>query len=337
LIAAFAVRSEPWQFDRRLWRPLAVTALVSVLALVPFLWPYYQVRQEHGLVRTIDDVRIYSAGWLNYLVTAGRVHYDWWSHRVFDAGTALFPGIIGAALTLLAIVTGVAWRDARARMALAFGIVGLALSFGASLPGYEWMQANIPLMQGIRAAARWGWLALTAVAVLGGFAIAWLEGRFGARPWWMAVAIALVGIINVEALRAPLTLVRFNGIPSVHSRLATDDVKAIVVYPLFSGRIYHGNAQYMLHQTRHWKPMLNAYSSFAPPVFFEIAAKLNSFPDPVAIAELRARGFSHVVLHRAPLERDYGRDAVNALRSHPDLQFVWEQEGVIIYRVRTPD
>ena len=58
---------------------------------------------------------------------------------------------------------------------------------------------------------------------------------------------------------------RFDGIPSVHSRLATDEVKAIVVFPLYGGSQFNLNAPYLLDQTRHWKPMLNAYSSFAPP------------------------------------------------------------------------
>ena len=80
--------------------------------------------------------------------------------------------------------------------------------------------------------------------------------------------------------------------------------------------------------------MLNAYSSFAPPIFYELAEKLRSFPDAAAIDELRARGFSHVVLHRAPLERDGGKPALDALRAHPDLEFVLDQDGVLIYRVK---
>jgi hypothetical protein len=334
MIVAFVVRPESWRPNRRLWAALSATPLAAVLALAPFLWPYYLVRGEQGMVRTIDDVRMYSAGILDYFVTAGRLHYTWWSHRVFEARTALFPGVAGIALTLLALATGTAWRDPRARMALSFGVVGLALSFGAFLPGYAWLQAHIPLLQGIRAAARWGMLFLTMVAILAGFAVAQLEARWRTRAWWMAFAVALVGVINVEALRAPLTLVRFNGVPSVHRRLASDDVGAIVVFPLYSGSMYQGNARYMLDQTRHWKPMLNAYSSFAPPIFFELAAKFQTFPDAAAIAALRANRFTHVVLHRAPLERDYGKAAVDALRAHPDLEFVLEQDGVVVYRLR---
>jgi hypothetical protein len=334
LVAAFLTRPEPWRFERELWTGLVVTAVPVALALAPFLWPYYLVRSEQGLLRTIDDVRLYSAGWLDYLVTAGRLHYRWWSHLVFEGRTALFPGVAAALLAAAAMITGTAIRDTRARMALAFGVLGFALSFGAALPGYGWMQEHVPLLQGIRAAARWGLLPLIAVAILAGFTVAALDRRWHARAWRPALMVALVGIVTIEALRAPLNMMRFDGIPSVHNRLATDEVKALVVFPLYGGSQFNLNAPYLLHQTRHWKPMLNAYSSFAPPVFYELAAKLQSFPDAAALALLRSYGFSHVVLHRAPLEAMLGKAVVDGLRAHPDLQYVLEQDGVIIYKVR---
>jgi len=208
------------------------------------------------------------------------------------------------------------------------------LSFGASLPGYEWLQEHIPLFQGIRAAARWGLLFLIAIAVLAGYGVALLEARLRQRFWWPALAAALIAVVTLEALRAPLLMERHDGIPEVHSRIAREDVGAIVVFPLYGGRNFNLNAEYMLHQTRHWKPMLNAYSSFAPARFYALAERLQSFPDQAAIQDLRAHGFTHVVLHRAPLEHDYGAAAVDALRTHPDLEFVFEEDGVILYRVR---
>jgi hypothetical protein len=80
--------------------------------------------------------------------------------------------------------------------------------------------------------------------------------------------------------------------------------------------------------------MLNAYSSFAPASFYDLADRLQSFPGEVAIQLLRTHGFSHVVLHRAPLEQAFGAAAVDALRTHPDLALVFEEDGVILYRVR---
>ncbi len=335
LVVGVVVRPEPWRAHPRLWITLGVTGAAVAVVLLPFLLPYARVRSEQGLVRTIDDVRIYSAGWVDYLATAGRLHYAWWSHRVFHvAGTALFPGVLGMALALVAVARGVAWTDRRARMALAFGLAGFALSFGASLPGYEWLQTYIPLFQGIRAAERWGLLFLIAVSILAGYGVAILDQRLRARFWWPAVALALVGGVTLEALRAPIPMERYEGIPAVHSRLAREEVGAIVVFPLYGGRNFNLNANYMLHQTRHWKPMLNAYSSFAPVSFYTLAQRLQSFPDQTALRELRAHGFTHVVLHRTPLVHDYGAATVDALRAHPELEFVFEEDGVILYRLR---
>ena len=335
LVAAMAVRSEPWRAtSSALWRQLAVAGALAAVVLIPFLLPYSRVRSEQGLVRTIEDVRLYSAGWLDYLVTAGRLHFNAWSHRVFENRTALFPGVTAMVLGAGAVVSGVAWNDRRARMALAFGAAGLTLSFGAALPGYRLLHEHIPLFQGIRAAARWGTLFLTGVAILAGFAAAALETRWRARWWWTALAVGLVGLVTLEALRAPLSLVRFNGIAGVHRLLDQQDVKAIVVYPLYGAEQFPRNARYLLDQTRHWKPMVNGYSSFAPETFFERAARLRSFPNPEAIAELRSIGVSHVVLHRVLLEETWGAELLNGLRAHPDLEFIVEQDGVVIYRIR---
>jgi hypothetical protein len=335
LIAALVVRPEPWHVTSgRIWKHLVIAGAIASVVLVPFLLPYYRVSVDQGLVRTIDDVRVYSAGWLDYLVTAGRLHYSWWSHTVFANRTALFPGAVGTVLALGAIVSGIAWRDRRARMALAFGAVGFALSFGASLPGYAVLHEYIPLLQGVRAAARWGTLFLIAIAILAGFAAARLEARYRRRSWWMALAVGIIGLVTVEALRAPLSLVRFDGIPSIHRRLDQDGVTGIVVFPFYGGAQFNGNGRYLLDQTRHWKPMVNGYSSFAPDSFFQRAARLQSFPAPETIDELRSIRVSHVVLHRPPLEAAFGAQALAALRTHPDLEFVIEQDGVIIYRIR---
>jgi hypothetical protein len=334
LVIAMLVRSEPWRRNSgRLWLHLAAAGLIVGLALLPFLMPYYRIRINQGMVRGMDEVEMYSAGLLDYLTTAGRLHYEAWSHRYFSS-TSLFPGVTALALALGAVSMGVGWRDRRARMALAFGLLGVALSLGASLPGYAWLHEHIPILQGIRAVARWGYLFLVGVAVLAGFAVARLRERFHRTWWWPALALGLIGAVHVEALRAPLGLTRFDGIAPVHERLNRDDVNAIVVFPLYGRSQFHHNARYLLDQTRHWKPMINAYSSFVPTSFHERAARLQTFPDAASIAELRSIQVTHVVLHRRPLVQSFGNPAVDALRQHQDLELVVEEDGVIIYRIR---
>ena len=222
---------------------------------------------------------------------------------------------------------------------MAFGVVGLALSFGPALPGYSWLHEHIPLLQGIRAAARWGYLLLIAVAILSGFAVAELRRRLGDRSWWPALACGLVGLVTIEAMRAPLALVRFDGIPAVEARLARDDIRAMVVLPLYSRGQLQRNARYLLDQTRHWRPMINGYSSFVPNSFHERAARLQSFPDAASDSG-------------APLDRHQPRgggtdtrscrtsDAARPTRcsrgcaSTPTLELVFEEDELILFKLK---
>jgi hypothetical protein len=335
--AAVAVRPEFWTRKRRIWPLLAVAGAASVVLLLPFLLPYYRLHRTQGLTYTIEHVRLYSAGWADYLSTAGRLHLRLWSQRFIEGHTALFPGITAIALVAVTLWTSTMWRDHRARLALAIGLIGLALSFGANLPGYGWLHDRIMILQGMRAAARWGYLSLVAVAILAGFGMANLEQRYQRRPWWPAVAIGIMGLVTIEALRAPLALTRFEGIPAVHKRLRDPSIRAIVVFPLYAGESFNRNAPYLLAETRHWRPMVNGYSSFAPDSFFQRARRLQRFPAPESLAELRAIGVSHVLVDRARLERDAGRETVAALRSHAGLELNWEDDGWMLYRLRGSD
>ena len=45
-----------------------------------------------GAERIVDESRLYSAAWADYLATGGRLHYAAWSAPFFDGRTPLFPG-----------------------------------------------------------------------------------------------------------------------------------------------------------------------------------------------------------------------------------------------------
>jgi hypothetical protein len=59
LLIALAARREPWSLRAwPVWRCLACAAVLTTVALLPFLIPYARVRANEGLVRTIGDVRL---------------------------------------------------------------------------------------------------------------------------------------------------------------------------------------------------------------------------------------------------------------------------------------
>ena len=166
---AIAVRPADWlgRDRRRAWVCIAATAATAGALLLPFMLAYWRVRSDVGLVRELDEVGRYSARWSDWLATAGRLHYAAWSRPFFQAD-ALFPGVLASGLAGVAVATGAAWRDRRARMFLAITVAAVPLSFGPALPLYGLIYETVPLLQGVRGAARFGQLALVGLAALAG-------------------------------------------------------------------------------------------------------------------------------------------------------------------------
>ena len=311
---------------------LAAAGAISLIVLAPFLWPYYQVSRDAGLTRSVNEVANYSAGWRDYLVTGGRLHYAMWSNAFWEGRTALFPGITALILALIAIASRPSWRDVRVRMAMAIGVLGVAFSFGTSLPGYSLLHESVPLLGGIRNAARWGWLALAAVAVLAGLGMASLERRH-ASAWKMMPAL-ICALITIEAIRTPIGYTPFNGIPAIYDRLANESNAVVAEFPFFSGGNVSQNGPYVLANTRYLKPLMNGYSGFQTPAFEARGRALNTFPGEAAIAELRLAKVTHVLVHTTAFSRRSGEPALAAIDSIRELQLETEQDGIRLYRLR---
>ena len=328
LLVSVAVR---WnELSRTTWILLLVAGVLSVLALFPFLWPYYQVDRAHGLARDISVVTQYNAEWRDYLVTGGRLHFEWWSHLFYEGRTALFPGVTAIVLAAIAIVTGVLHQP-RARMALAIGVLGVGLSLGTSLPGYAVLHEMLPLVSGLRNVARWGWLALAAIAMLAGFGVASLEKRMPRRRW---IAVALGALVTIEAIRTPVGFTRFNGIPPLYDRLADDPSLILAEFPFYSGASVSLNGPYVLANTRYFRPLINGYSSFHPESFEARGRALDGFPSEAALAELRVAKVTHVTVHANQFARRYGDAALKAVDTVRELELVAEEGGIRLYRLK---
>lgn len=335
LAAAVVVRPDGWWTRaRQVWPSLIGAGALSLALLIPFLLPYQRVRAEQGLVRSLDEIAYYSAGWRDYLTTAGRLHYEWWS-AAFHGQNALFPGAIALLLVAVTLITGGAWRDRRGRMALAFGALGVALSFGVHLPGYAWLHAYLLPLQGIRVAGRWGILGLAAVAILAGFGVAAIEETWKRRAWrgWPATAAMLLALVTIEAIRAPMGFVPFEGIPRIYDRLAQAPGGAMIVFPLYPGGNFHLNAPYLLGETRSFRPIVNGYSSFAPASFHARANRFQAFPSPAVLDELAAIGVTDVLLYRTRLT-GVAPEAFESLKTMPRIEYVLEEDGIIWCRLR---
>lgn len=335
-------------------KPLLAAAMMAAVCLAPFLWPYYQVDQEYGLARAVDVVTQYNASWRDYLVTAGRLHYAWWSHQFYDGRTALFPGITVTALALTAVASVRRLRDPRIRMTLAIATVGVAFSLGTSLPGYSLLHGTLPLLSGLRNVARWGWLLLAAMAILAGFGVAVLERKFcvsmrhlgsghnshtsrhKSNKWDLTpiVAIGLAALITAEAIRTPVGYTPVRPIPKIYDRLAGQPV-VVAEFPFYSGASVSENGRYVLANTRYFRPLVNGYSSFHPEPFMTRGRALNSFPSEQALAELQIVGVTHILVHVDAFRDRYREAALKAIDTVPTLEFDVEEDGIRLYRLKS--
>jgi len=293
LAVAVLVRPEDWLGDRfrRVAPKLLGAAALGAVMLLPLLLPYLSLH-EAGFARSLDEAGQFAARARDYLGTPARLYAR-------PADTALFPGVAGLLLAGVALVTGAAFRDPRARMCLAFGVCGVVLSFGpAYAPGYAWLYSNVPLFQAIRATARFGYLGIVAVAVLAGYGLAALGARAGSRTAIASIAsVAVLAVVALEPLAAPIRYTPVADVPSIY-RLPAADPGAIVVDLPFPppGRPYR-NAPFMLASTLNFQPLLNGYSGFVPRSYVAHYEALRDFPSAASIAALRSFGVTFLFVH----------------------------------------
>jgi hypothetical protein len=352
---AVLVRAREWRAQApRFLLHLGAAALVSAIAMLPVYLPYARVARDQHMVRTLDAVQDYSATPAGYLATEARLHFSAWSHRFFrDPVNSFFPGF--AILALAGIGVALAWRRqpapgdplrARVLMLIAIGLAGFILSLGTATPLYGWLFEIFPPMRGLRAAARFGNLFLLALAVLGGLGLAQAlppgggsheiraRGfRFQAEGGWLAIVLLI--LVNVEALRAPFTYQPFAGIPAIYALLRDEPGPVVVAeQPFFPRWAIFENGPYVLASTAHWRPLMNGYSGYTPATYQRYADAFWYFPEDWAIKAMKDAGVTHVVVHPKLFARDH-QDPLPAIAARADFELMAiGDEGIRLYRLK---
>jgi hypothetical protein len=316
---------------RRVLPGVTIAAVLSALVLIPIYLPYARVAREQHMVRSLDIVKDYSATPKGYLAAAGRIHLATWSARFFrDPVDSFFPGfaiLLLAALSLITVKSQSAETRRRILMVAIVAVLGAVLSLGTATPVYGWLFAVFPPMRGLRAAARFGNLFLLGVAVLAGFGVARMR-----RP---ALAVALIVIVNVEALRAPFTYRPFTGVPPVY-RLLADEPGPVVVaeQPFFPRWAIFENGPYVLNSTAYWRPLMNGYSGYTPDTYQRYADAFWYFPQDWAIQAMKDAGVTHVVVHPAAFNKDH-QAVVPVLDRRSDFELLGiGPDDIRVYRLK---
>jgi hypothetical protein len=188
-------------------------------------------------------------------------------------------------------------------------------------------------MHGLRAAARFGILFLFAMSALAGLGLAALRRRHAGSRRLTAVAIVLLAVANVEALRAPFEYRRFDGIPGIYKLLATEPRVVLVEVPFYPRQAVFENAEYVLNSTAHWRPLMNGYSGYIPATYGAYADVFWFFPREHAIQAMRRAGVTHVMLHPTRFGRE-GDDVVAELARRPEFELMAAgSRGIRLYRL----
>jgi hypothetical protein len=110
---------------------------------------------------------------------------------------------------------------------------------------------------------------------------------------------------------------------------------AIVELPLGQGPTY------MYYSTFHWQVLLNGYSGFFPPSYYQLADAMATFPDPGSLQVLRRRERRFVLIHGELMPPEEYDGLIKAASAVPSLKLIsrrpWRDREISLYRLLPGD
>lgn len=287
----------------RYWLLAALAGGFALLLVLPFLRPYLDIQRD-GFARTLQDARVFRAGWRSYLASA-LLAYQWMLPLLGSWREVLFPGFLSIGLAAFAAIRVLRHPSlvphlARRRTVIFYLVLGVLAAWASLGPDaglYRLMFETLPFMTLLRAPARAGVLVTLSMAVLAGIGVAVLErgwtGRYR-RVWLTALVIAALARSTV----GPLEWTVAAETPSAVKWLSRLPRGPVAEFPFFgsNGDMFQ-QTQYMLASTEHWQPLINGYSDVVPAHVAETLEPLAAFPAADALRVLQQRHTRYVVIH----------------------------------------
>jgi hypothetical protein len=287
---------------RAAWKALAAGALVAAVLTVPYALPYLENARTLG-GRESYDVTQFSAWPTDYLVAAELNRLWGWTAKIWGGDERrLFPGL----MAILLAGSALARRPKRETwLYVVMALAAIELSFGLNGYLYSWLFSRIPVLNGLRAPARFAIVAQCALAALAALGVRALQDRFGrGEPSRLAgvAAIALL-LVTVESSNRPA----FISAVSRPNPAAYDVYRAIrgigpgviIELPMPTLSSLPGqDAVYAFWSSTHWHPLVNGYSGYYPHVYAETANRMETFPDDESLARLGRLNVRYIIVHR---------------------------------------
>lgn len=310
---------------RSLGSAAGAVGLGFVFAL-PVLWPYLRVAAA-GTTRPLEMVAQFSASPAGYLASTSRID-GLWTRGFFTNDVDVFFG--GVAALLLAVVGFVhALRlDARTRRRaltlVVVACVGVVLSLGPSTPIYRALYAWVLPLRGLRAAARFGYLYLLAVAMLAAWGVAAIAAWRGTPSHRMlAITAIALALVTIEAWQGPRRTVAFARVPAIYDLLASEpDPVRLVEVPFYPPDAVFENAEYVFNSTAHWRPLMNGYSGYTPDSYRRRTESFWYFPEAWALESIKREGATHLMVHLSRFTPDEAAQIARVMLERRDFTLV---------------
>ncbi len=247
------------------------------------------------------------------------------------------------------------------------GLVCFVLSLGPNPHGcdsyiYQALH-KLPIYGFVRFPIRYHIMVILSLAVVAGYACAYLQGylaRRKGRAWGAAAAFAVVVLLLLEFLTVNLPYAEVavgSAVPRVYRDLEKVEEAVIVEAPMpfvgnsviyedplgipdyvtldntfLSAQREHDAVYFSIY---HWKRILNGMSGYYPLFYRRALVEMRSFPSPRSLDFLRGCGVNHVVVHWDYYPGDEEGRVREALEGMPGVVMVedYPGDGITLYRL----
>ena len=327
------------------WRAIAAAAGVAILLVGPAFLPYLRL-QRAGFDRGLEGARFYSPNWSAYLASSSYAHAwmlglitPWKNEVAFPGFIAMMFGLAGI-WTLLArglppspAVGRTGRASGRELLAIYGGLTLLAFwaSFGPAAGLYSLLYRTVPAFGLLRAPGRFALVVALGLSLFAAVAASELVRRVRAKN---LVASVLV-LAAAGELVTPLQLPEAAPFDPVYRVLATLPRGAVIEMPFYYPAVgLFQHTKYMLASTSHWKPLVNGYSDYIPPDFYEHVNLLAPFPSRDAFRILEPNRVRYAVFHMYGYNDENRRDVLARLVEFaPYLRPLYQDDTTRLYEI----
>jgi len=161
------------------------------------------------------------------------------------------------------------------------------------------------------------------LSVLSGFGVRRLIGEVRHRKYLQrGVICGLIPLVLIAEYSCfPLSFYYVpQEVPAVYDWLRLEESEVVVLeIPIASSeRTLYKEAKYMYWSTFHWKRLVNGYSGFSPPSYWEINKVMQNFPDIPSIEMLKDLKVDYIIVHSKEIPEETWQDMQNRVVLHSD-------------------